>query len=352
MAKKAIRIGLMGCGIVADYGHVPAIQQTDGLNLRALYNPSAAAAEILRRKYGIPEAYTDSTTFFRSGIEAVSIASPAPCHLDNVLEAAAHGLPVLCEKPLAMDCTEADRMITAMRTAGLPLYTAFVYRFSPAALKIRELIAAGAIGQARVLRLIYNWSCRGKYTLDCSGNLIVQKRREERMLEGGPLFDCGAHQIDLARFWLGSDIVRHSAHGAWIDGYAAPDHAWLHLDHANGAHTIVEVSYSYHHTTKNKRSEFVYEIIGTEGVIRYQREGRLFFMENAAGLQEFEFHPAKDFAGMYAEWSRALTTGHSELLASAEDGRRVVGISREAVNTMIQEHHGLPSSCQCGRVRI
>jgi len=38
--------------------------------------------------------------------------------------------------------------------------------------------------------------------------------------------------------------VRFSGHGAWVDDYEAPDHVWLHMDHASGAHTTVEVSYS------------------------------------------------------------------------------------------------------------
>ena len=126
------------------------------------------------------------------------------------------------------------------------------------------------------------------------------------MLEGGPMVDCGTHQIDLALFWLGSPVTRFSSHGAWVEEYQAPDHMWLHMDHANGAHTMVEMSYSYHHTSKNATSEFVYELIGTEGVIRYDRSARRFAMESVEGSQTFEFHPEKSFAGMYAEWARAL----------------------------------------------
>ena len=70
-------------------------------------------------------------------------------------------------------------------------------------------------------------------------------------------------------FWGSFDlaVTRFSGHGAWVDEYQAPDHMWLHMDHANGAHTMVEMSYSYHHTSKKALSEFVYELIGTEGVI-------------------------------------------------------------------------------------
>lgn len=76
------------------------------------------------------------------------------------------------------------------------------------------------------------------------------------------------------------------------------------MDHANGAHTVVEISYSYHHTSVKCDSEFVYELIGREGVIRYDRTAESFRMENGNGLQEFEFHPEKSFEGMYFRMGR------------------------------------------------
>jgi predicted dehydrogenase len=289
-----------------------------------------------QEKYGIPQAFAGLDAFFASGVEAISVTSPAPCHKENVLEAAQCQLDVLCEKPLAMDGDEAQVMISAMEAAGASLYTAFCYRFSPSALKIRELVRAKAIGETRSLRLIYNWGLHGKYVTDDAGRRVIQKRREGRMLEGGPMVDCGTHQIDLALFWLGSPVVRFSSHGAWVDEYEAPDHMWLHMDHANGAHTMVEMSYSYHHTSRHATSEFVYELIGTEGVIRYDRGAQRFTMENVSGSHEFEYHPEKSFAGMYAEWARALAAGRSDLLTSAQDGMRVVEIARAATDAAME----------------
>ena len=329
------KIGLMGCGVVANYGHLPAIQEASGLELFALYDPHEPSLCAAQAKFAVPHAFTDERAFFASGIEAVSITSPAPFHRQNVLGAAEFGLPILCEKPLAMDAAEAQTMIAAMRSAGAPLYTAYCYRFSPCALKIRELVQSRAIGEVRSLRLIYNWDCHGKYATGPDGERIIQARRAERMLEGGPMVDCGTHQIDLARFWLDSPVVRFSGAGAWVDEYEAPDHMWLHLDHASGAHTMVEISYSYGFTAKKKLHEFVYELIGTEGVIRYDREARSFTMENAQGSYAFDFHAEKNFVGMYEEFAAALERGSSSLLTSAEDGLRATEIAREATNQAI-----------------
>lgn len=329
------RIGLMGCGVVAQYGHIPAIQATSGLHLHALFDPNEANLRATQETFGIPHGFTDEEAFFNCGLDGVSITSPAPCHHANVLQAAAHRLPVLCEKPLATNRTEAEEMIVAMKGAGVSLYSAFCYRFSDAALKIRELIRTGAIGKVRSSRLIYNWSCHGKFSADADGRKTIQKRREDRMLEGGPMVDCGTHQIDLAAFWIGSPVRAFSAHGAWVDDYEAPDHMWVHMDHADGAHTVVEISYSYHHTSKNQRSEFTYELIGTGGVIRYNRETETFTLENGEGRQEFPFAAEKNFEAMYEEWGRALVSGKSSLLTNAEDGMRVVEIAREATDEVI-----------------
>ncbi len=332
------KIGLIGCGAVAGYGHLPAIKEVGDLNLYALLDPNPANLEKVRDQYQVPYAFTDADAFFRSGIEAVTITSPAPCHCQNVLDAARHGLPVLCEKPLAMDRREAESMVAAMKQAGVALHTAFCYRFSPCALKIRELVRAGAIGQVRSLRLIYNWNLHGKYSTTPDGRKIIQQRREDRMLEGGPMVDCGTHQIDLAMFWLDSEVVRFAGHGAWVDDYEAPDHMWLHLDHANGAHTVVEISYSYYHTAAQSRHEFVYDLIGSEGVIRYDRANQSFSVTNGKGIQALEFHQEKDFGGLYAEWAKVLHGQSSDLLTTAEQGMRVTEIARTATDQVIALH--------------
>ena len=329
------RVGLMGCGVVAGYGHIPALREQRDLRLHALYDPNEANLRKQQQAYGVPHAFTDAEAFFASGIEAVSITSPAPCHRQNVLDAVRHGLPVICEKPLAMDAAEAHEMVAAAKRAGIPLYTAFCYRFSPCALKIRELVAAKAIGEVRSLRLIYNWDCHGKYACDASGQQVIQKRREDRMLEGGPMVDCGTHQIDLATFWLHSAVVGVTGRGAWVDDYKAPDHIWLHLEHANGAHTMVEISYSYYFTTRNKRHEFVYELIGTKGAIRYERQVRSFTLDTADGTQALDFHEEKNFAGMYAEWGATLEGRGSSLLTGAEEAMRVTEIAREGTEAAI-----------------
>jgi predicted dehydrogenase len=337
------RIGLMGCGVIAQGRHIPAIFDTEGLELHAVLEPHGGRRDRAREDLGIPHVFAEPEPFFESGIEAVSVVSPAPFHRDNVLGAARHRLPVLCEKPIAMSPEDGATMIAATREAGVPLFTAFCYRFSPVALRIRSLVRERAIGDVRSLRLVYNWGALGKYEPGPDGQPVLRGMRDGRMREGGPLFDCGTHQIDLARFWLGSEVIRFTGHGAWVDDYEAPDHVWVHMEHASGAHTTVEVSYSYHHNAKHMRSEFVYELIGTEGVIRYDRSRRSFTMENRRGSHDFPFHGEKNFAGMYAEFAELLRTGRSHLLATAEEGLRATEIAHGATQQAMIRRANQPS---------
>lgn len=325
-----IKIGLIGCGAVADYAHIPSIKATAGFELVSIFDPVLTSAQRLGKKHGIEGIYTDVEEFFQSGIEAVAVTSSAPAHKQNVLDAARYKVAVLCEKPLALTNDDSLIMIAAMKEAGVPLYTAFCYRFSPSAMKIRDLVRSGVIGDVRSLRLIYDWDVHGRYEVGDDGKKTLNKRRAGRMLEGGPMIDCGTHQIDLATWWTGSDVIHFVGAGAWVEDYEAPDHMYLHMDHAGGQHTMVEISYSYGAHVKNPCPVFAYELIGTDGVIRYDRGFRSFEVRTPTGMWHEEWHEEKNFHGMYAAFVKALETGAPGDLPSAEEGRIVAQIAERA----------------------
>ena len=164
----------------------------------------------------------------------------------------------------------------------------------------------------------------------------------DRMLEGGPMVDCGTHQIDLSRFWTGSEVVRQQAHGIWVEDFEAPDHMVLHLDHASGAHTMVEISYSFAATAKEPLSEFTYQLIGTEGLIRYERETDTFELRTPNGTERHECYPEKNFPLMYQHFSNFLHTGNAGALPSAHDGFIATHIARSATDQAIRDR--LPKS--------
>ena len=292
-----MKIGVLGCGMIAELGHLPALKNVAGLQLHAVYDVNWNRALAMQNRFQIPHAFPAEKAFWESNIDAVVICTPAPFHLGNVLQAAKYGKHVLCEKPLAMNEADIRRMITTMEEAGLMLFTGFTYRFSGSAKEIHRLVRSGAIGEVRALRLKYLWNLHGKWSWNEKGERIASPLRVGRMLEGGPMVDCGVHQIDLAGWWLNSEVEWQRGIGVWVENYQAPDHLYLHMGHACGAHTMVEMSFSYNATSREPRTHFQYELIGSDGVIRYNREEHSFELRNSHGT--FRTKPAmRDFFSM------------------------------------------------------
>jgi predicted dehydrogenase len=324
----------MGCGAVAEFGHLPAIVDTPGLELVGLYDPSAVRAEAMGARFGVP-AFTDTAAFFDTKPDGIVIASPAGAHFQNVLDAAERGIHVLCEKPLAMDDEDAQRMIDAMEAAGKMLFTGFVYRFSPVAQQIKRWVDEGLVGEIRSLRLIYDWDLHGQWEQDKDGTWIESPRWRGRMLEGGPMVDCGVHQIDLARWWLGSEVLRYDVAAAWVSDYEAPDHVYLHLDHDRGAHTMVEMSFTYGHTARESAPIFTYDLIGAGGVLRFDRNGWRLEARHGQGITIAPGASEKNFPGMHAAYRDALQTGDPSRMPSGRDGLIATRIARTATEAAI-----------------
>lgn len=326
----------MGCGSVADFGHVPAILQTPGLELAAIYDPDPARIAIFQEKFGIAQGFVEVEPFLAMGLDAVVIASPPFAHLSNAIAAAAAGAQILCEKPLADNEADSAALVAAVESAGKQLYTGFVYRFSPVAEQIRQWIQEAIVGEIRSLRLIYDWNLHGQYQSDAAGHWSLNPLWTGRMREGGPLVDCGVHQIDLARWWLESEVIQFGAYGAWVVEYEAPDQVYLHMTHANEAVTTIEVSFTYGHTAREPRSIFTYELIGTGGVICYDRDGYLLEARHGQGTTTVPGASEKNFPGMYQALLTALEGGPPGALASGEDGIIATRIAEQATQLAIE----------------
>lgn len=341
-----LKLGVIGCGMIAELGHLPAIAEVPGVQVYALFDRDSGRAHDLQKRFHVPHAYPTEEDFWNSNIDAAVICTPAPIHHRNVMAAARHGKPVLCEKPLGMNEPEMLEMKRMMARAKLPLYTGFNYRFSESARTIRQLVRDNAIGETRLLRLIYNWGLHGKWSWDEHGQRINSPLRTGRMEEGGPMVDFGVHQIDLARWWLQSQVRWQKGIGVWLDNYQAPDHMYLHMAHECGAHTMIEMSFSYNTTSREPRSHFMYELVGTDGVIRYNREEHSFELRNSHGTQHLPWHPEKSFTGLYHEFRDALRSGEPGDMPTADDGIIATHIAKQATEQAIGERD------QPGKARV
>lgn len=334
---------MIGCGEVANFGHLPAIVSNPSFELVGLFEPDPVRRKATAARYGNPPVFDDLNAFYKAGLDAIAITSPAPTHHVHVMRAAQEDVHVLCEKPISEDEGEAIDMEKAMLESGKIFTIGYCYRFSPVSQQIQQWIRSDLIGKIGALRFIYLWNLHGRYEQGEDGTWSESSRWRGRMLEGGPMVDCGVHFIDLARMWTGSEVVRHHGSGAWMADYEAPDHMWLHLDHANGAHTSVELAFSFGHTAKEPMNRFSYDLIGDGGTIRYERDGYLLEARNGQGTIRVPGSSEKNFPGMYDAFAAAIKSGDPSALPTANDGLIATRLARSATNEVIQ-HRLRPTS--------
>jgi predicted dehydrogenase len=183
-ADRDLRIGIVGCGRLAERAYVPAAELADKVTLAAVADPvaerSAAAAP------GVP-AFSSAQEMIESGlVDAVVIATPASTHLAIARAAQDAGLPVLVEKPPADDTAGA---IALAELEPAP-WLAFNRRFEPAVAALARLVPPGEPLE---------------FDLSFSGRRAEWGAHDVR---DDVLLDLGPHLIDLARVLSGAEIER------------------------------------------------------------------------------------------------------------------------------------------------
>ena len=185
--------------------------------------------------------------------DAVVIATTPPSHPFLISRAAARGIHILCEKPLALSLENAREVVSAVTRAGVLFQIAFQRRFDRAYQKAHERITAGEIGNPITFKAVAR----------DAGEPDIEFARPE--VSGGLLLDMAIHDFDLARWLMGSEVNRVSAEGSnllypELSGVGDIDNAVVNLTFESGAIGNIEASrtgtYGYDIRT---------EIVGTEG---------------------------------------------------------------------------------------
>jgi predicted dehydrogenase len=228
-----LRFAAFGAGFWAKF-QLNGWYEAGGAECIALYNRTRAKAEVLARQFGIPAVYDDPEELLRKEKpDFVDVITDVDTHSRFVHLAAAHKLPVVCQKPMAPTLAEAERMVAACRTAGVPMLMNENWRWQT---PIREL-----------------------HTALCSGVIGTPFRARIDMITGFPVFknqpflaelkqfiltDLGSHTLDAARFLFGEaeSLYCHTRRvHANIQG---EDVATVLLKTRAGASVLVEMAYA------------------------------------------------------------------------------------------------------------
>ncbi|HKC48371.1 MAG TPA: Gfo/Idh/MocA family oxidoreductase [Gemmatimonadales bacterium] len=252
--KNTVGVGLIGSRFISSI-HVEALKAVPHARVVAVTSPTPGNAKAFAAQHGIPHSFTDLDSMLaRDDIAMIVIGAPNVFHHDITLAAARAGKHIVVEKPMAMNLAEADRMITACKTANVKLMYAEELCFTPKYVRMKGLLDEGALGKLVLL----------KQSEKHDGPHADHFWDVERS-GGGVTMDMGCHAIAFFRWLNGNNPIKSvyaqmstSVHGARTRG---DDNAIIILEFENGVMALAEESW-----TKLGGMDDCAEIHGSEGV--------------------------------------------------------------------------------------
>lgn len=316
---KQLRWGLIGCGDIARKRIAPALRDSARCELHAVSRAQSELAEAFARDFGARKWYGDwQQLLLDEEIDAVYIATPVHLHAAQTIAAAEAGKHVLCEKPMALDVAECDRMIAACRANKIKLGVAYYRHFYPVVERMKSIIAAGEIGTVALVQInAFEWFNPGA---DDPRAWLLKKQ----LSGGGPMFDFGCHRIEVLTNIFGRITKVRALTTNSLFEREVEDTATALFQFEKGVSGVLSVS----HATLEPRDSV--NIFGSLGSIRVSilNEGKM-RVEGRLG-ERYESRPAA--ANLHAPLIENFVdavTSIREPAVSGEVGRTVAAIEEE-----------------------
>jgi predicted dehydrogenase len=192
------RYAVVGLGAFAQSDALPAFADAENSELVALVSGDVSKREELAQKYNVQNTYSyeEYDDLLKSGnIDAVYLAVPNHLHCDYTVRAAAAGMHVLCEKPMAVTVADCQTMISAARDNNIKLMIAYRLHLEPANLHAVEVVKSGQIGEPRIFTSLFTQQ-------NYEGDIRLDKE-----IGGGTLDDIGIYCINAARYIFQSEPI-------------------------------------------------------------------------------------------------------------------------------------------------
>ena len=230
---RELRLAIMGTGFWARY-QLAAWLELKGVRCVALYNRTRAKAARLATEFGVPAVYDHAEELLRQEKpDFLDIITDGATHRQFVELAAAHKIPVICQKPMASTLADAHAMLAACRQAGVPLLVHENWRWQTPIRELKRTLDRGMIGRVFRARVTYSNSFP-----------VFDNQPILRALEQFILTDIGTHILDTTRMLFGEAqtlCCRTARVHADIRG---EDVATVMLGMASGATVLCEMSYA------------------------------------------------------------------------------------------------------------
>ena len=192
--RQKIRWGVLS---TANIGRkvLPAIQQSNNGEVYAVASRDLERARAFADEMNIPHAYGSYEDLLADpDIDAIYIPLPNHMHAEWSIRCAEAGKPTLCEKPLASNAPEAQRMVDVFAERDVLLGEAFMYRFHPQTQQVKTIIDQGGVGTIRLMQAAFSFRVKDEANIRLQGDMA-----------GGALMDVGCYCVNVMRFMTGEE---------------------------------------------------------------------------------------------------------------------------------------------------
>jgi len=245
------KLAIVGCGGHARYNLAPLWQDIPEVEPVGACDVNADALADFASAFGVGDTYTDLDRMLAEQQPDILIDASWPSvHLRNVLTAMRYRVRgIVCEKPFAVDGTEAEEMVRAAKSANVILMEGLMFHYQPQILEVKQRILEGAIGDVRFVRATFSSPMvpRGNWRL-----------RAE--LGGGAAMDLGCYCVSCIRYLVGAEPQSVSVSGTLADGTEAWETLVGTLDFADGVVAQFDCGFGW-------PWRVAYEVVGSDGAI-------------------------------------------------------------------------------------
>ena len=261
------RIGIIGCGKIAQVRHIPEYAENPYAELAGFYDLNTQRAAELAAQYG-GKAYESAEAMLADpAIDAVSVCVANHAHAPITIAALKAGKHVLCEKPMATTLEECEEMVKTAHEAGKFLMIGHNQRLAKAHAVAKELIDQGMIGRIISFRTTFGHGGPETWSVDPGKNTWFFDKNKAAM---GAMADLGIHKTDLIQFLTGQHVVRTTARVVTLDKKDASgqligvdDNAICIYEMSGGTMGTMTASWTYYGAEDN--STILY---GEKGIMR------------------------------------------------------------------------------------
>ena len=279
--KKKIKVGFIGSGW-SRIAQAPAFSLMEDVELAAVASPTELHRQKFMQRFDISKGFADWRDMLTCDLDLVCVTTPTWLHREMVTGVLQSGKSVLCEKPFALNVSDAADMVSVASTAPGFALIDHQLRFHPAVRCMKQMIESGEIGKVYEVRAVMNLASRNRPDMPWSWWCDAEKG-------GGALGALGSHLIDLNRFLvgeiskvscnLGTSILFRPDRSGTPCRVTSDDHFAMMMKF--GPSSVALGSSSVMHvTTVGAYTWFAFEVVGSLKTIRLDGAGRLWEVVN------------------------------------------------------------------------